>query len=149
MVRRLTLLALGLFLFGCSDKSSDPDTEPVPQTQTQPDDDDLRLLEPEELDKPEEEETPYYRWMKTISSLDASICKKAPRADLDEFSRCSIAMAAERCERADWCWIDCTDKNMGVNVGGGCFHVCYYSSRTIDPPGQGMYSECKPKRVRK
>ncbi len=39
---------------------------------------------------------------------------------------CTIKQLKKRCGLLDSCFVDCFTSGMGVDVGGGCGHICNY-----------------------
>lgn len=46
--------------------------------------------------------------------------------ELTDGDRCVIDLIGRRCGNLDSCFADCFTSGRGVNVGGGCGHICNY-----------------------
>ena len=57
-----------------------------------------------------------------IGRYDA--CRATPRRALSDADRCRIAHYASDCTPAADCMVQCLNSAHGVEVGGGCEHVC-------------------------
>ncbi|ALN64749.1 putative lipoprotein [Lysobacter antibioticus] len=69
-------------------------------------------------------------------------CKATPRRALSERERCEIAALATHCSPANDCLVSCLSSPGGVNVGGGCWHVCF-SGMHRDEPAPPGFAECE------
>jgi len=45
---------------------------------------------------------------------------------LSKGDECAIGALKNRCEKLDSCFVDCFTGGAGVNIGGGCGHICNY-----------------------
>jgi hypothetical protein len=50
-----------------------------------------------------------------------------PEAKLNTGDKCVVKLMAERCGSLDACFVKCFASGRGLNVGGGCYHLCNYS----------------------
>jgi|SRR4249919_755300 len=53
----------------------------------------------------------------------------APGVELTSGDRCAIDLIAQRCGEMDQCFVNCFTSGRGVDVGGGCAHLCNYGRR--------------------
>ncbi len=52
--------------------------------------------------------------------------------------KCALVLLKERCGNLDRCYVDCITSGRGVNVAGGCTHICNYSLKIDWTAPQGV-----------
>lgn len=56
----------------------------------------------------------------------------------DEKLTCALNALRNRCNEIDDCYVYCLGNDVGVNVGGGCEHLCNYGLRKPWSPPKGI-----------
>ena len=50
---------------------------------------------------------------------------------------CAIDLIKDRCGKLDKCFVDCYTSGRGVDIGGGCGHLCNYGWKIDWKPPEG------------
>lgn len=131
----LPLIAFALAIPGCSKKATETD-ETGQAANEQSESGRLTRVDPDNPEPPPAIPAEFTAWLKSKDSLDAAICRQSRPDGLDDYATCAVKAAAERCERPDWCFIDCIVRDMGKHAGGGCSHLCYSRGPVAPPDGE-------------
>lgn len=51
---------------------------------------------------------------------------------------CVLDLLRSRCNKIDDCYVYCHGNDVGVDIGGGCDHLCNYGSRAKWEPPKGI-----------
>jgi hypothetical protein len=62
--------------------------------------------------------------------------------ELSAGDRCLIGALAQRCTGLDQCFVDCLTSGAGVNVGGGCGHICNRGAQQRWAFPVGAWAQC-------